>query len=650
MRKYYRDLREFLQKLEEGGLLRTVQRPINKDLELMPVVRWQFRGNLPESARKAFLFKNVTDGRGNKYSMPVLVGGYAASRNIYALGMMCSPEEIAAKWNDAQMHPVKPILLETGPVHEEVHLGAGLLNHGGIGEFPVPVSTPGLDNAPYLSNANWVTKDPETGERNLGNYRAMIKSATRTGVFSGSHLFTHWKKCRAKGIPLQAAVVIGASPNIIYVGAGKPAYGTDEYAVAGGIAGEPVELVRCKTVDLEVPATAEIVFEGEIPTDSLEREAPFGEYTGYMGMNTMSPYFNVTCITHRRDAIYSAFISQFPPSESSVMRGIGREAAWFKLLRHDCNIAGVLRVAFHQTSGSGPYAVIQMKKYGPGDAWQALHAAYSFNPPTVKFIIAVDEDIDPGDPDSVNWGSVDIRSFDFVQPPGPTNVLGIVHLLDAARSASLRPAVLVVGSAEEYGPVGEAELPIREDAPLRPASPYAVSKVAQGALARLYGPAGGMRVVLTRTFHHTGPGRGEAFAESSFARQIAEIEHGLRPAVIEVGNLDAVRDFCDVRDVVRAYLLLLEKGEPGQAYNVCSGRGLRIREVLDLLLASSSARVEVRVDKERLRPADVPAQVGDPSRLRAATAWEPRIPIAETLRDLLSDWRARVAGVATRKA
>jgi len=230
-----------------------------------------------------------------------------------------------------------------------------------------------------------------------------------------------------------------------------------------------------------------------------------------------------------------------------------------------------------------------------------------------------------------------------------TNVLGIVHLLDAARSASLRPAVLVVGSAEEYGPVTEAELPIREDAPLRPASPYAVSKVAQGALALLYGPAGGMRVVLTRTFHHTGPGRGEAFAESSFARQIAEIEQGLRPAVIEVGNLDAVRDFTDVRDVVRAYLLLLEKGDPGRAYNVCSGRGRRIRDILDLLLASSSAKVEVRIDKERLRPADVPAQVGDPTRLRAATSWEPRIPLEETLRDLLADWRARVAGTAARK-
>jgi GDP-4-dehydro-6-deoxy-D-mannose reductase len=227
-----------------------------------------------------------------------------------------------------------------------------------------------------------------------------------------------------------------------------------------------------------------------------------------------------------------------------------------------------------------------------------------------------------------------------------TNVLGIVHLLDAARRAALRPAVLVVGSAEEYGAVSEDELPIREETPLQPASPYAVSKAAQGALALLYGPAGGMRVMLTRTFHHTGPGRGEAFAESSFARQIAEIEQGLREPVIAVGNLEAVRDFTDVRDVVRAYLLLVEKGEAGRAYNVCSGRGLRIREILERLLARSPARVELRVDETRLRPADVPVQVGDPSRLRAATGWEPRIPLDQTLADLLADWRARVSGAA----
>jgi len=225
-------------------------------------------------------------------------------------------------------------------------------------------------------------------------------------------------------------------------------------------------------------------------------------------------------------------------------------------------------------------------------------------------------------------------------------VLGVVHLLDAARKAGLRPAVLVVGSAEEYGCVPETELPIRETHPLRPASPYAVSKAAQGALALLYGPAGGMRVVLTRPFHHTGPGRGEAFAESSFARQIAEIERGLRPPVIEVGNLEAVRDFTDVRDVVRAYRLLLDKGEAGQAYNVCSGRGLRIREVLNALIACSRTKVDVRLDPGRLRPSDVPAQVGDPARLRQATGWEPRIPLEKSLADLLEDWRARVAGAA----
>jgi GDP-4-dehydro-6-deoxy-D-mannose reductase len=232
----------------------------------------------------------------------------------------------------------------------------------------------------------------------------------------------------------------------------------------------------------------------------------------------------------------------------------------------------------------------------------------------------------------------------FLDPGGTlrTNVLGIVHVLDAARCRGLRPDVLVVGSAEEYGPAAPGELPLREDGPLRPSSPYAVSKVAQGALAALYGPAGGMRVVRTRTFHHTGPGRGEAFAESSFARQIAEIECGLRPPVLEVGNLDAVRDFADVRDVVRAYWLLLELGEPGGVYNVCTGRGRAIRELLDVLLGAARTRVELRVDPRRLRPSDVPVQVGDPSRLQAATGWEPRIPIERTLVDLLEDWRARV--------
>jgi GDP-4-dehydro-6-deoxy-D-mannose reductase len=233
----------------------------------------------------------------------------------------------------------------------------------------------------------------------------------------------------------------------------------------------------------------------------------------------------------------------------------------------------------------------------------------------------------------------------WIEPGGTlrTNVLGLVNLLDAVRRRGLSPAVLVVGSAEEYGLVDPSEIPLQETTPLRPSSPYAVSKVAQAELARLYGLSGGMKIVLTRTFPHTGPGRGETFAESSFARQIAEIEAGRRPPVLSVGNLAAIRDYTDVRDVVRAYWVLLEAGEAGDVYNVCGGQGRSIREMLDMLLACSSVQVEVRVDPDRLRPVDVPSLVGDPSKLRAVTGWEPRVPLERTLGDLLEDWRRRIA-------
>jgi GDP-4-dehydro-6-deoxy-D-mannose reductase len=228
-----------------------------------------------------------------------------------------------------------------------------------------------------------------------------------------------------------------------------------------------------------------------------------------------------------------------------------------------------------------------------------------------------------------------------------TNLLGLLHLLEGARSLSLEPRLLVVGSAEEYGLVRPEDNPLREDQPLRPASPYAVSKVAQGFLALQYALSLGMHIVRTRTFHHTGPRRGEQFAESSFARQLAEIEAGRRPPRLEVGNLEAVRDFTDVRDVVRAYWALLDRGEPGEVYNVCSGQGLRLAELLDELRRQSGQDVEVQVDSARLRPVDVPVVVGDPSRLRQATGWEPCTPLSRTLRDLLDHWRERVAVAST---
>ncbi len=433
---YYKDLREHLKALEANGKLVRIKREINKDTELMPLVRWQLRG-LPEEERKAFLFENVVDVKGKRYDIPVLVASHAASREVYAIGMMCEPDQIWDRWGEAQLHPIKPKIVKDGPVHEEVHLGDNLLEHGGLEEFPVPISTPGFDNAPYFTCANWVTKDPETGIGNMGNYRAMIKSKTRTGIkCSSQHMGTHWEKCKQRGEPLEAAIVIGASPAIGYAAVAKVPYEVDEYTIAGGIAGEPMELVRCKTVNIEVPATAEIVIEGELPTDSMEREAPFGEFTGYMGGETISPYFNVTCITHRKNPIYNAFISQFCPSESSKLKVMGNEPTLYKFLRHDCGLP-VVDVAFPEICGSRPYCVIKMRKSHPARVWQALHGTVAFAP-THKIIIAVDEDIDPRDPESVIW-ALAFR----MQPHRDIRILqGMI--------ASLDPSVAPPGTPKEY--------------------------------------------------------------------------------------------------------------------------------------------------------------------------------------------------------
>ena len=189
--------------------------------------------------------------------------------------------------------------------------------------------------------------------------------------------------------------------------------------------------------------------------------------------------------------------------------------------------------------------------------------------------------------------------------------------------------------------VQEDELPIRETNPLRPLSPYAVSKVAQDLLGYQYWMSWKVDVVRTRGFNHEGPRRGPVFVASDFAKQIADIEKGLKPPVLHVGNLEARRDFTDVRDMVRAYWLALEKCAPGEVYNICSGKAWSIREVLDLLLGMTKTKIEVRQDRMRLRPSDVPVLIGDRTKFTQATGWEPTIPFERTLLDMLDFWRAR---------
>ena len=222
-----------------------------------------------------------------------------------------------------------------------------------------------------------------------------------------------------------------------------------------------------------------------------------------------------------------------------------------------------------------------------------------------------------------------------------TNLLGQTYLFEAVRALRLDPLIQIACSSEEYGLVLPHEVPIKETNPLRPRSPYAVSKVAQDYQGFQYFQSYGTRIVRTRAFNHTGPRRGEVFAMSSFAKQLASIELGLHEPVLGVGNLEAVRDFTDVRDVVRGYVLAAERGEPGEVYNLSSGQGHTIRALLDTLIALSGLEVEVKVDPQRLRPSDVEILIGDSTKFRERTGWVPTIPLETTLSDLLDYWRWR---------
>ncbi|HWP57386.1 MAG TPA: UbiD family decarboxylase [Candidatus Acidoferrales bacterium] len=403
--KPYSDLREFLQVLEANGKLLRIKRAINKDTELHPLVRWQFRGGLKEDQRKAFLFENVIDAKGRSYRTPVLVGGLAASTDIYCLGLQCRPEEVADRWLHAMDHPIPPEIVSEGPVMEEIHKGAALTSRGGFAEFPIPISTPGFDNGPYITAGHWITKDPETGARNVGNYRGLIKGPTVSGLMSGSpqDLTAHWEKCRKKGIPLQVAIAVGTVPAVSYTATQKVPPTMDEIALAGGLVGEPIKLVKCQTVDLEVPATAEIVFEGIVPTRYLEEEGPFGESMGYVDPRTLSFVFELTCVMHRKDPIWVSIISQVTPSESSKIKAMGMGTLIQRFL-HRKGFPNVLEVSLMEPLVNlRPYVVLRMKKRNDQDPWGAMDALLEYGDRVGKLVIAVDEDINPHDPVAVTW-------------------------------------------------------------------------------------------------------------------------------------------------------------------------------------------------------------------------------------------------------
>ena len=408
----YRDLHDHLDALRAAGLLVEVDRPIDKDSQLHPLVRWQFVGGIDEPQRKAFLFTNIVDGLGRKYDMPVVVGAIAANREIYSIGMQAPVDQIQAKWDHAIANPIAPRVVTDAPCHAVIHEGRDLIGEGkGLDMLPIPVSTPGFDSAPTLTATNVVTRDPVTGVQNMGTYRAALKAsdrlvvrmATRVGGAGGYQHYREHQKRGDKEMP--CAIVLGCPPYVAFMGPQKLPVGVDEVAVAGGLAGAPIAVVKARTVDLMVPAEAEIVIEGYIDTEYVEPEAPFGESHGHVALEEFNMPMRVTAITHRRHPVIPSYISQVAPSESSVIKRVAYEPLFLSHLRDGLGIKGVKRVSLHEPlTGLLRVTVITVERnIASTEVWRALYGAAFFKGDCGKICIAVNDDIDPDNADALLW-------------------------------------------------------------------------------------------------------------------------------------------------------------------------------------------------------------------------------------------------------
>ena len=405
------DLQEHLRRLEAEGLLLRIDRAIDKDSELHPLVRWQFQGGLAEDARRAFLFTNVVDGEGRRYDVPVAVGALAASARIYAIGMGRPVEEIGDAWMQAIANPITPVVVSAAPCREVVITGDALRQRdGGLKLLPVPISTPGYDAAPYLTATLCITRDPETGIRNMGTYRAQLKATDRLGVRmaarpGGAGGYLHWQKYRALKQPMPIAIVIGCAPVVMFTGPQKLPIDCDEMAVAGALAGAPIRTIKGVTIDLDVPADAEFVVEGLIDPERLEPEGPFGESHGHVALEGYNMSMQVTAITHKRKPVWLSILSEVTPSESSVMKRVAYEPRYLSHLRDTLAIKSVRRVVMHETLSN--LRKIVFVQFSPGvprtEIWRALHGAATLQADIGKYVIGVSQDIDPDNPDAVFW-------------------------------------------------------------------------------------------------------------------------------------------------------------------------------------------------------------------------------------------------------
>jgi 2,5-furandicarboxylate decarboxylase 1 len=389
----HRDFREFIAVSEQQGKLKRIQKSVDRSWEPACLAKWMFQ-SLPAKERFGLLFDNVEGS-----AFKIATGVIGASEDTYALALGVEPDQITETWVAALLDPKPPATVDSGPCQEVVLRG----EDARLGDLPIPTWTPGKDAAPYITTIT-VTRHAESGVQNMGVYRTQVKDDHNAiaNLSPGRQGHRHYLSYVEAGKPAPIAWVIGTEPVIHLASVANMPIDVDEMSLAGGLKGAPVEMVKCVTSDLMVPANSEIIIEGELYPGEMDLEGPFGEFAGYMGPVSPKPVARITAITHRKDAIFYGLTSQMPPSESTVMQSLTNAPILLKTLQHDLGEKGVRDVFIDLTFGGLlAHCIVAMKPSTPGHAKRLGRLIADMTP--LKRITVVDDDVDIRDPLHVEW-------------------------------------------------------------------------------------------------------------------------------------------------------------------------------------------------------------------------------------------------------
>jgi len=379
------DLRQFIERLESDGELLHITEEVDLKFDISGYIR-----NTSDVEGPALLFENVKG-----HSMPV-VGGLFSSRRLMLKAMDITEKDAVSHYLHAMQNLSEPQLVESGPCKEVIKLA----EQASLNELPIPIHSE-LDSGPFITAGVAISKDIDDGSKNASIYRFEQQGERQLGVLSPipHHLGLHYQKAEAQGKPLEVAIALGVSPAVLICTQWEAAYGVNELTLVGALQGQPLEVVKCETVDLEVPASAEIIIEGFMHPDKRQMEGPFGEYTGYYTPACPKPLLEISAISHRQDAIFQTALTGLPTTDNHVLKMIPMEASCYAFLKQ--RFPGVKKVHFHGAGGVGLMAIVSIEQHTKSEARNMLATMLSAQ--GTKVVIAVDEDVDIFDLDSVMW-------------------------------------------------------------------------------------------------------------------------------------------------------------------------------------------------------------------------------------------------------